>query len=224
MSGAATYLYTTIYDDADPLTRSDQVTVPAEFWMRMDRGHVGPGPIYVELGGFGSGVVGRLRPAVPSDGLTGDMCRIPHWMWMRLGCPIEEEGDDAMTEVAVRELPVAGSIVLRARREVTLTSSEDPVAMLTEGISSGWATLCAGAELPLACGVFDVMEVRSTEGHHVAAAIVLDTDVNLELVQALDHCPPAPPVAPVVNAPIVPPLHNRRTGFTPFSGTGYRLG
>jgi hypothetical protein len=237
------YLAMTLYDPDSDLQRSDQITVPAEVWEQFDREHEGSGPIFVELGG--SGLIGRLRPAIPADALTHDACRIPEWMRVRLGLP--EFGEEWIALDAC-QLPAAGTIVLRARKEGTLTGSADPVAMLTAALSGSggpsWACLCAGSELPLACGVFDVMEVRSVEDFPVPSACILDTDVNLELVPALDHVPPPPPVAPApvpapvpaapvpapVAAPVAAPAPVQRRipgmprGFVPFSGQGRRLG
>lgn len=234
------YLAMTLYDADSVLQRSDQIMVPSDVWERLDRDHDGSGPIFVEIGG--TGLVGRLRPAIPADALTHDSCRIPEWMRVRLGLP---EFGEEWIGIDVCQIPAAGTIVLRARTEATLTGAADPVAMLTAALSGSaaggelsWACLCAGSELPLACGIFDVMEVRSIEDFPVPAACVLDVDVNLELVPALDHVPPAvalppavvlPPVAaPAVVLPPVPAPRRHTTGmprgFIPFSGSGQRLG
>lgn len=226
------YLAMTLYDPDSDLQRSDQITVPAEIWEQFDRDHEGSGPIFVELGG--SGLVGRLRPAVPTDALTHDACRIPEWMRVRMGLP--EFGEEWIA-IEGCQLPAAGTIVLRARKEATLTGSADPVAMLTAALSGSgggpsWACLCTGSELSLACGIFDVMEVRSVEDFPVPAACILDTDVNLELVPAMDHVPvpvpvPAPVPAPAATvAPAPPPrrIPGMPRGFVPFSGQGRRLG
>jgi len=233
------YLAMTLYDADSELQRSDQITVPAEVWERFDRDHEGTGPIFVEIGGADSGLIGRLRPAIPADALTHDACRIPEWMRVRLGLP---EFGEEWIGVDMCQIPAAGTIVLRARTEATLTGSADPVAMLTAALSGSgsgrelsWACLCAGSELPLACGIFDVMEVRSIEDFPVPAACILDVDVNLELVPAMDHVPPVlPPVLPpalppVVTPPVQAPAPRRHTpgmprGFIPFSGSGQRLG
>lgn len=248
------YLAMTLYEPDSDLQRSDQITVPAAVWEQFDRDHHGSGPIFVEIGGVDSGLIGRLRPAVPSDVLTHDSCRIPEWMRVRLGLP--EIGEEWIA-INVCELPVAGTIVLRARTEATLTGSADPVAMLTAALSGSeggpsWACLCAGSELPLACGTFDIMEVRSIEEFPVPAACILNVDVNLELVPAMDHVPPPPPppsqperqsgclAAPAAFPPVpmppsamdsmvpIPAPRQQRAGlprgFIPFSGTGRRLG
>lgn len=230
-----TYLNLTVYDPDSELHRSDQVLVPAAVWESFDRDHEGHGPIFVEVGDADSGVLGRLRPAVPADGLPADACRLPQWMWKRMGA-LAGEDEECWIGLSARELPVAGSITLRARREATLTGAADPVAMLTAALSGSeggqsWSCLCAGAELPLACGDFDIMEIKSVEGFPVPAASILDCDVNLELVPALDHVP-TPPPSPVPAAPLdfntmmpLPPpsRHNGPKGFVPFSGVGRRL-
>jgi hypothetical protein len=108
--------------------------------------------------------------------------------------------------------------------------------MLTDALSGSggnlsWSCLSTGAELPLACGTFDVMEIRSLEDFPVSAATILDCDVNLEFVPALDA--PASASAPAsANAepepepePPAPPVKAEETkGFVPFSGVGRRLG
>lgn len=210
--------------------------VAGDSWKRLDDDHDDDGPVYVEVGGFGTGVVGRVQPAVPEDGLAVGDCRLPDWMFARLGL----SGEDAWVEMQPTELPTAGTIVLRARVEATLTGVADPVALLTEELTGGrggapWAVLCAGSELELGCGVFDVMEVRSLEEFPVPAACILDTDVNLELVPALDAVrPPTPwpaepaellvPPEPEDWGSVLPAPQAAPSGFVPFSGKGYRLG
>jgi len=202
---------------------SDQITVPADLWTTLDRDHDSSGPIFVEVGGVGSGVVGRLRPAFPSEVLDGDSCRLPQWMWMRIGAPAGSD-DDCWIELTRVLLPIAESVSLRPRTEVSITGVADPVAMLTEALSGvsglSWACLSVGAELPLSCGVFDIIELRSTEGT-VPYACILNCDVNLELVPALDHSPPRPPSPP---SPFQEePEPTDKKGFVPFSGVGRRL-
>jgi hypothetical protein len=216
------YLILTVYEPDSEMNQSDQITVPADLWTTLDRDHeLKEQPMFVSLG---EGCVGRLRPAVPSEGLANDSCRVPAWMWMQMGCPNGSD-DECWTALTKCELPVAGTLVLRARREADLTGSADPVAMLTDALSGSagmsWACLCTGAELPLPCGVFDVMEIRSLEDFPVPAACILNCDVNLEIVPALDAAPPTPepavtPVQPVAAVP-------SKNGFIPFSGVGRRL-
>lgn len=232
-----TYLNLTVYEPEAELHRSDQVLVPAAVWETFDRDHTGHGPIFVEVGDADSGVLGRLRPATPADTLAADACRIPQWMWKRIGAPVGAD-DDCWIALSARPLPTAGTITLRARREATLTGAADPVAMLTAALSGSagglsWSCLSAGAELPLACGDFDVMEILSVEGFPVPAASILDCDVNLELVPALDHVPtppPSPPPAPppldmntMLPLPPAAPMRGAPKGYVPFSGVGRRL-
>ena len=211
------------------MNMSDQITVPAELWTALDKDREDPErPIFVMVGE--TECVGRLRPATPSDGLSGDACRLPDWMWRLIGL----DGDDCWIGLTVCELPMAGTITLRARQEASLTQMDDPVAMLTAALSGStgpsWASLSTGAELPLSCGVFDVMDIQSIEGFPVPAACILDCDVNLEIVRALDRPPtPVPEVRPPTPVPQSPPSLETPTptpaknGFVPFSGVGRRL-
>jgi hypothetical protein len=210
------YLILTVYEDDSDLNGSDQITVPAEVWTVFDRDHMGDSPIFVDIGG----AVGRLRPAVPSDVLTDDSCRVPRWLARRLGYAEDEE---SWTLLSVCQLPTAGTLVLRARREADLTESPDPVAMLTAALSGtegqSWSCLSVGSELPLPCGTFDVMEIRTASGDDVPAACILNCDVNLEFAVALDQPGPERFMAP---APAPAPAPAK--GFVPFSGAGNRLG
>ena len=234
-----TVLMITVYEPDSEFNRSDQVTVPASVWEHLDRQHQGGGPMFVELGFTGSGVMGRLRPAVPADGLPGDSCRVPCWMWMRLGAPTGAD-DDCWITLTAQTLLQAGTIVLRAREEATVTGSPDPVAMLTAALTGSgggpsWACLSTGAELPLACGVFDIMDIQTVEGVPLNSACILDCDVNLEFMPALDHVEPPPPPPPVVvpvpqeqasTSGILPPsmvAARPPKGYIPFSGVGRRL-
>lgn len=249
----STYLNLTVYEPDSELHRSDQVLVPAVVWEHFDREHEGHGPVFVEVGDMDSGILGRLRPAVPADGLPADACRVPRWMCRRLGVSatnaerFADDDEECWVGLTALSLPVAGSITLRARREATLTGAADPVAMLTAALSGSeggpsWSCLCAGAELPLGCGDFDVMEIKSIEGFSVPAASILDCDVNLELMPALDHVPtpsvthatrvtdpPEPAQLLDMNTmltlpPAAPPSRNQGPkGFVPFSGIGRRL-
>jgi hypothetical protein len=207
------------------MNMSDQITIPAAIWEYHDRNHHGSGPIFVEVGGSESGCFGRLRPAVPSEHLNNDYCIVPQWMWMRLGAPSGAD-DDCWIDLTVQELPIAGSVTLRAREEASLTGSADPVAMLTDALSGStglsWSCLSVGAELPLPCGIFDIIDVQSTEGFAVPAACILNCDVRLELVPALDHVetPPPSPPSPFDSGP--EPDRTQKE-FVPFSGVGRRL-
>ena len=237
-----TVLLITVYEPDSEFNRSDQVTVPAAVWEQFDRQHQGGWPMFVEIGFAGSGVVGRLRPAVPAEGLPGDSCRVPRWMWQHLGSP-KGEDDECWTTLTQISLLQTGTIVLRAREEATVTGADDPVAMLTAALTGSgggpsWACLSAGAELPLACGVFDIMDIQTVEGVPLNAGCILDCDVNLEFMTALDHVevpPPPRPPTPIPQEPVslsgmLPPVlftgaarQAQVKGFIPFSGVGRRL-
>jgi len=85
--------------------------------------------------------------------------------------------------------------------------------------------------LPLSCGIFDIMALQSCEDAPVTSACILNMDLDLELVEALDHVAPPPSVsvaAPVV-APAPAPAPARLVSrfakkFEPFAGVGRRLG
>lgn len=191
-------LQLTIYETGDALHQSDQISVSPDIWSEIYETSSVPLrnniPIFFSLNE--GEVIGRIRPDI---GLQGtDSIRIPLWMWMRLGAP---EPDYWMTCNVLPTIPQVGTITLRARVEATLTSVEDPVGMLTTALSGqgenpSWACLNMGAELPLSCGVFDVMDILDIEGNHVSYGAILDTDVHLELIPALDHVVPPPPPTP----------------------------
>jgi hypothetical protein len=137
---------------------------------------------------------------------------------------------------------MVAAITLRARCEADLLALEDPVTVLSEQISAAWACVTAHSELVLPCGVFDIMGLRDPDGSDITAGCILNTDVNLDLVPALDHKPPRQPTpipSPVMHAsnmmvtdeavfretaPITVSRPQQSKGFIPFSGTGYRLG
>jgi hypothetical protein len=228
------FLMVSQYPEGSALRTSDQITVPRHLWTKLDQDHVGHGPIFVQMGTlldldtYETGAVGRLTPSTEEYGTS---CQVPDWMWAAL--------DAVEGWIEVRELPDAGTIVLRAEREATVTSSVDPVAMLTDALTgvtgTPWACLCVGMRLPLSCGVFDVMEIQSVEGFPVSAAAILDVDVNLEFAPALDHVrrptassgvgsqPHTPiPAEPEIIEPMIPVAPAGK--FVPFSGVGRRLG
>jgi hypothetical protein len=195
------------YEAGSPLHRSDQVTVPVEFWESLHTEGATGRPIFVALSetaeGLFDGVVGRVRPGARG----AETCTVPDWMWLRLGAPV----DDFWCVVAERPIPDAGRITLRPRRAATLGDSIDPLGMLTAILSGaagggehGWACLMSNMELPLACGAFDVVEIASIDGFPVSAACILDMDVRLDLLPALDA--PAPAPAPAFPKPLsLPP-------------------
>lgn len=226
------YLQLTVYEPNTVLAKSDQITVPASIWEELDSGK--DGPIYVSVGEEG-GVMGRIIPATPSDALAGDACRIPEWMWMRLGAP---EAETWLALTVTTAPPVVDRLVLRAQKEAALLALGDPVVVLTECLSgshgSSWSCLTEGMELPLECGSFDVVALHGADGTVLQHGSILDTDVKLEFMPALDHVEPAPAERPPTPVPqISPPLPLTSSyrpvvgvprGFVPFSGVGRRLG
>jgi len=236
------------YPEGADLQRSDQITVPTRTWRNLYHCHEGgERPLFVDVRTGGEDqwrpLVARIRPAEVGELEDDHSCRVPEWMWIHLGAP--EEGSWltlTMTTIANVE-----TVVLRPRRVASLEGG-DPVAMLTAALTgetdgASWAVLCAGAELPLWCGVFDVVGLRTLGGTDMAAGCILDHDVTLELEPALD--------TPVVRAPLMPsavqgsgpetgsggmsfpgmaavatpsaPPSGRR-GYIPFGGTGHTLG
>jgi len=194
---------------------SDQIEVPVALWSSLaEKGN----PVFVEVGE--SGVVGRLHPG----SLEADSCRVPRWMLERLGIEV-----GSWILLTVRPLVTATSITLRAREEATLMEMVEPIECLTAILSEGWACLSVGSELPLPIGTFDIMEIRDVDGVAVPAASILNTDVVLELIPALDHVEspigvvesPAAPAAPA--APASKTRSGSVVGFVPFSGKGYTL-
>ena len=228
------YLQLTIYEPNTALAKSDQITVPASIWEELETDAAGP--IYVSVGEEG-GVIGRIIPATPCDVLAADACRIPEWMWMRLGAP-ESETWLALSITATP--PTVDRLVLRAQKESVLLALGDPVQVLTACLSgaqgsSSWSCLTEGMELPLECGSFDVVSLHTEDGSSLQHGSILDTDVKLEFVPALDHVEPAPvqraaTPLPQISSPLpqtpspYKPVAGVPRGFVPFSGAGRRLG
>jgi hypothetical protein len=230
-----TYLNVCTYDAENPLGQGDQILVPSRVWTAFDEDHEGTGPIFVSLG---DGVIGRLRPATPADHLDEDSCRVPLADWIRLGAPLIGERWITLEPLT---LPAVGSITLRARREAYFTALADPVATLSAEISAIWACISNGAELALPCGVFDVMDLCDLSGSTIPAGCLLDTDVNLEIVPALDAAPPTPQQRPLTPhpSPFTTPVYGSSSSSNAvdqlpflnqpppdprFPGRGYRLG
>jgi hypothetical protein len=221
------YLQMTIYESNTALAKSDQITVPASVWEELDSDAAGP--IYVQVGEEGT-VIGRIIPATPSDALAADTCRIPEWMWMRMGAPESE------TWLALRVTatpPTVDRLVLRAQKEAMLLALGDPVQVLTAclsgaGGSPSWSCLTEGMELPLECGSFDVVALHTEDGSSLQHGSILDTDVKLEFVPALDYVEPVPVERSSTPVPQIPSPYRSVAGvprgFIPFSGTGRRLG
>ena len=206
-----TYLLATRYADGSELNLSDQITIPGSLWEALTSGSgsgSGSGPIFVEVGEE-SGVVGRIVPG--SIGLGVNTCQLPEWMWRRLG--LDPTDDETYIGLTVTPLSVAGTVTLRARSESSLVDLGDAAletlsAALSGAYGPSWACLSVGSELPLALGIFDVIEIQSTEGEPLMMATILNTDVILDLLPALDHVdtptpytPPKPEVPPVAEAP-----------------------
>ena len=244
------------YAEGADLHRSDQITVPVRTWRNLYHGHEGgERPLFVDVRTGADQwrpLVARLRPAGIGDLDDDHMCRVPDWMWLHLGAP--EEGTWVTVEVTM--VADVGTAVLRPRQ--TLGSEDDPVALLTAALTgsggeASWAVLCAGAELPLWCGMFDVVGLQTLGGTDMAVGCILDHDVTLELEPALDTPvvrPPTPPpspsplLLPSVAAPsgiahpqqsgmsfpgmaaavATPPPSGPRRGYVPFGGTGHTLG
>ena len=214
------YLMMRVYEADSEMNKSDQILIPSALWTVLDNDHgQSQSPMFVDVDS--AGFVGRLRPATPSDGLPDDCCRLPEWMGMRLGLGLSSDNWICLTPC---QIPKAGHLILRAHHEASLLGLEDPAASLTAELSGStglsWACLSIGSVLPLTCGSFDVIDILSEEGQSVSSACILDCDVNLEFVPALDHVEGETESkeedAPSASQPM--------TGFVPFSGRGQRLG
>ncbi len=236
------YLRPCTYLPESDAARSDLVTVSRDVWAAFDRARIafsgGSGvsrdaPLFVSVGGL----VGRLQVATDVDGLEEDECRIPLWMNTLLGY----EEWVCVARCDPTKLPTASLLVLRARREAVVLALSDPAMELAAALMGhtggpSWAALTVGQELALDCGVFDVMGLRSGSasgpGSEVTSACILNTDLRVEFVPALDHVrPPTPPPArdaepvliPSTNDLVVPTSRGKTSAFVPFSGKGYRL-
>lgn len=230
------------YSSGSPWNRTDQIGVDVSMWRRLyPEGGSGTGrPVFVSLGGC---VVGRVRPD-PALNWEPGRVEVPEWMWLLLGAP----DSGAIFDLDRLSLQNVSHLTLRPRRR-TAAGGEDPVATLTAELCNGrWACLSAGMELVLDCGVWDVLRVVDVRGEDVLVGCILDQDVTVELEIPLDDTTvssadldasgavvPVAPVSPVV--PVAPsssgvmtfpgmltPPSPQRGGYTPFSGTGYRLG
>jgi len=173
----------------------------------------------------------------PDTEVPYDTCRIPDWLWLQLGSP----GPEDWISVIPETIPDAKRLVLRAFTERSLTDMEDPVSTLTLALSGAdgpsWSCLNRGAELPLACGNFSIVDILDEEERSVEAACILNVDLELDIVPAADARPPTPTPIPAADArpatPICAPIPQLpatpttpspyRNGFVPFSGVGRRL-
>ena len=168
-----------VYATESELNLSDQITIPLAVWEALMGSFTEGKPMFVEV--EDSGVFGRIVPG-SAETVSGDACLVPRWMIDRLG--IDEE---RWISLMVKKLPTAGVVTLRAREEATLTEAEDPVTMLSEVLSSSYACLSVGSALPLVCGTFDIIGIEGIDGTSMSGACILDTDVIMELIPALDH-------------------------------------
>ncbi len=217
-----TYLLATRYTEGSELNLSDQITISGPLWEALSSS-AHTGPVFVEVGEE-SGVVGRIVPGDPSV-VAADACQLPRWMIERLGLTLDA---DCWVSLTVTPLSTAGTVTLRAREEATLTDlGPDPLGTLSAALSGSygpsWACLSVGSELPLAIGVFDVMGIRSAEEEPLMMATILNADVNLDIMPALDHVD-RPATPPPLLQPVAGSVASSVGGFVPFSGRGYRLG
>jgi hypothetical protein len=223
MNNHSVVLSVCTYDESSPLCNGDQIMVPNRIWTAFDAKHSGTGPIFVDVGD--EGIVCRISPATAADGLDEDCCRVPTATWVRLGAPLPGE---LWVHVTARWLPTVGAITLRAHKERSLTDLADPVTTLSTEIAAAWSCVSDGDELVLPCGSFDVVGLKDVAGDVVTAGCILNTDVNLEIVPAIDarESPPAPMPTPAFG----PSSSNANTTLpsfpddTRFYGRGYRLG
>ena len=227
MNNHSVLLSVCTYDDESPLCHGDQILVPTRIWTAFDAKHSGNGPIFVTIGEDidDAGIVGRLRPATPADGLDEDCCRVPTADWLRLGAPMP---GDLWAHVSATSLPTVGTITLRPHKERSLIALADPVVTLSAEIAAAWSCVSQGSELVLPCGTFDVVALVDLSGSRIPNGCILNTDVVLELVPALDYRPPTPMPTPITT-PIYGPSSNAAAPPSlpddpRFPGRGYRLG
>jgi hypothetical protein len=190
------YLDVLVYEGDSELNLTDQIQVPVTLWEQL----AGPDdmPTFMRVGG---NPVGRIVPAE----IQG--CRIPTWMWELAGCPVE------FVELERVALPIAGTISLKPSGEGA--SLEE----MTAALSGSWSCLSVGAELALACGVYDVIAIQAADGTDVPAACILDCDVNLDLVASCSATEEPEPEEIDFSQMFTPP---KATGA--FTGKGHRLG
>jgi hypothetical protein len=212
------------YLEGADLHRSDQITVPVRMWRNLYHGHEGgERPLFVDVQTGADqwrALVARVRPAGVGELEDEHSCLLPDWMWLHLGAP--DYG--VWITLSVTTVADAGSVMLRPRR--TLGAEDDPVALLTAALTgtageSSWAVLSAGAELPLWCGMFDVVELRSAGGTEMAAGCILDHDVTLELEPALDTPVVRPPSPLPILLPSAPPSQSGGMAHTQSGGIAH---
>lgn len=217
-----------------PLHKSDQITVPVAVWEELHEGHTGgERPLFVQLNPAENGPYARVCPAA-GTALTTESCQIPLWMWVILGAPAPST---CWVEIQPASLQNAGSITLRPRRAATLAAMDEPLIQLAEELTGGggathsWACLYVGAELPLPCGDFDVLAIMNASGYPIPGACILNMDIDLELVPALNEQetstptpPPSPPHILMPEAMSFPGMESGDSGAKRFPGVGHRLG
>jgi hypothetical protein len=192
-----TYLLATKYTEGSELNLSDQITIPGSLWESLTASSGSSGnPVFVEVGEE-SGVVGRIVPGIAST-IAEDAVQLPRWMIERLGLALNS---DCWISLTVIPLNTAATITLRAREESMLTDlGPEPLEALSAALSGAygpsWACLSVGSELPLAIGIFDIMGIRSADDEPLMMASILNTDVNLDIMPALDHVDTPVPVTP----------------------------
>ena len=174
------------YEEGSEMHMSDQITVHSRVWEELHNEHEGGGgrPLFVEIADT---IIGRIRPSA-GESIPIETCRIPDWMWLRLGAP-----EEMWASLRSIDIPDAGSIRLKPCDSHVFTDIENPLEALTSALSGStgqsWACLNQGMELPLLFGSFDVLEINSIEGFPVSAACILNLDVDLEIGE---KSPPIP--------------------------------
>jgi hypothetical protein len=153
---------------------------------------------------------------------------MPEWLWHQIAPSYEDE--ETWVSVVATVPHFVEKLVLQPHCHRDVLAMEDPVATLAAQItgdgSGGWGSLTVGASLMLPCGSFNVMGITDLNGEEVSAGCILDRDINLDFMPALDYVPPPLPQPPVVldsHSPIFG-SSSAPAGFVPFSGAGYRLG
>ncbi len=225
---------TTVYPEDSEFHRSDQISVAADVWESFHAGWESERPLFVGIrngSGGENGAVCRLRPSTETP---FDSCQIPEWLWLHLGAP----GPDDWLSIFPENIHDAKRLVLRAYTENSLTDMEDPVATLTLALSGAdgpsWSCLNRGADLPLACGTFSIVDILDEEERSVSAACIIDVDLELDIAPAVNartretspvvRSPtPVPDEIQYLSPPSLPQFPVHRNGFVPFSGVGRRL-
>ena len=229
------YLMTAVYPADSEYHQSDQISVAADVWESFHAGWESARPLFVRVGLGDTSAICRLRPSTETP---YDSCQIPEWLWIQLGAPSPED----WISVCAESIPDAKRLVLRAYVESSLTDMEDPVATLTLALSGAgglsWSCLNRGADLPLACGTFSIVDLLDDEERSVGAACILDVDLELDIVPACNATATASASAsavhtstPIPSPPLSLPQTQTQTqvrspyknGFVPFSGVGRRL-